>query len=222
MQFQPADPFSLTAFIVLCFIVAGTIYVGFQKANVPSKFWGFFSTYVFILTIFASSGFTADHVIPVAPLIILSLLVVAVGFAISNNGWKIAQAFDFRALVLFQVFRLPLEFILHQWASLGTVPPTMTWTGQNLDVVTGVLSLMIAPFANKSKAAVWLFEIVGSLLLLNVLRVVVMSSPFPFAWPLEQPLQLIFHSPYVLIAPICVAPAISGHIILLRKLIKQK
>jgi hypothetical protein len=56
---------------------------------------------------------------------------------------------------------------------------------------------------------------------LNVMRVVVLSSPLPFGWNVSPPLLLAFHLPYALIAPVCVGGALFGHIVLTRALIKQ-
>ena len=53
---------------------------------------------------------------------------------------------------------------------------------------------------------------IGFALLANVARVVVMSSPLPFAWGVEPPLQLGMHLPYALIVPICVGGALAGHV----------
>jgi hypothetical protein len=55
----------------------------------------------------------------------------------------------------------------------------------------------------------------------NVLRVVVLSSPFPFAWPLANPLQLALYFPYVLIAPLFVGAALAGHLVAFRALVRS-
>jgi hypothetical protein len=56
-------------------------------------------------------------------------------------------------------------------------------------------------------------------LLLNVMRVAMMSSPLPFAWDVRPPLQLVSHLPYAWIAPVCVAGALAGHLVLTRALL---
>lgn len=99
------------------------------------------------------------------------------------------------ALVAFQGFRLPLELVLHAWAEAGTIPATMTWTGQNVDILSGVAALVAAPFAARHRAAAWLTSIVGALL-------------------------LAFHLPYATILLVCVGGALAGHIVLLRALLR--
>jgi hypothetical protein len=41
-------------------------------------------------------------------------------------------------------------------------------------------------------------------------------------WSLENPLQLPFHFPYVLILPFFLWPAFLGHIVLARKLLSEE
>lgn len=143
----------------------------------------------------------------------------AVALGLSPLGKLLAEKISFRGLVAFQAFRLPLEIILHAWALQSVIPQTMTWSGQNLDIISGILALLIFPLANRYKNLVWIFDIVGFLLLINVMRVAVMSSPLPFAWNISPALDLAFRLPYALIGPVCVGGALAGHIILTRKLL---
>lgn len=143
----------------------------------------------------------------------------AIGYGLSPAGRRLATALPTAALVAFQSFRLPLELVLHRWAEIGTIPGTMTWTGQNLDVVSGVSALVAAPLAGRSRAAAWTFDVVGTLLLLNVARVAIRSMPGPLSWGVEPPLLVALHLPYALIVPVCVAAAIAGHVVLTRRLL---
>ena len=123
-----------------------------------------------------------------------------------------------------QSFRLPLELILHSWVHQGVIPETMTWTGQYFDILSGIASLILGLLVYKNicaRAMAWLANFIGCILLANVIRVVIMSSPLPFAWHVSPPLQLIFHIPYFLIGPICVSGALAGHIVLTRALLRK-
>jgi hypothetical protein len=114
-----------------------------------------------------------------------------------------------------------LELILHSWANQGTIPTTMTWTGRNWDIVSGVVALLAAPLAGRSPAAAWLANATGLVLLFNVGRVAVLSSPVPFGWQVTPPLLLAFHLPYALILPVCVGGAVLGHVVLTRALLRH-
>ena len=97
----------------------------------------------------------------------------------------------------------------------------MTWTGQNYDIASGILALIAAPFASTRPALARVFNWLGAALLLNVLRVVVMSSPLPFAWSVEPPLVVAAFAPYHLIGTVCVAAALAGHVVLFRALAER-
>jgi len=154
------------------------------------------------------------------PIFFGSVLLVSLAVGLSPFGARLARNTPIAALVAFQAFRLPLELVLHRWAERGTIPTTMTWTGQNWDIVAGALAFVIWPIA-KNRNVAWTFNILGSLLLLNVVRVALLSSPVPFGWNTEPPLQLFLHAPYFLIGPVLVGGAIAGHIILTRALLRE-
>ncbi len=124
-------------------------------------------------------------------------------------------------LLAFQGFRLPLELVLHSWVEQGVIPSTMTWTGANWDILSGIVALGLAPFCRRSRAAAWVGNLVGFLLLLNVGRVAVLSAPVPFGWKDVTPkLELPLHLPYALIVPVCVGGALIGHLALTRALLR--
>lgn len=135
------------------------------------------------------------------------------------GGW-LATACPISLLLAFQGFRLPLELVLHSWVRQGVIPETMTWTGSNWDILSGAAALGLAPLSQRSKAAAWAGNIFGTVLLLNVGRVAVLSAPVPFGWHEVTPkLLLPYHLPYALIVPVCVGGALAGHIILTRALL---
>lgn len=219
MTFTPADSLTLNLFMLFSAVMA--LVIGLAVWQTHSRFKEFLAIFAGYLALFsgvAASGMVLKMAIPVVPLMFASVIAGAAWFAFSDFGRRIAAHFSFAALIGFQGFRLPLELILHKWAELGTVPPTMTWTGQNWDIISGIVSIAAIPFVKKSRALAWAAQCIAFLLLLNVLRVVIMSSPFPFAWHLEQPLQLIAYMPYALIGPLFVGAAMAGHLIVFRKL----
>ena len=151
-------------------------------------------------------------------------------FAVSNLGGIVlalspvgrwwATGLPLWTLVAFQGFRLPLEIVLHWWVEDGTIPETMTWTGSNVDIISGIVAIVAAPFARR-RAVAWFANLVGIILLANVARVALFSLPVPFGWNVSPPLMLAMHLPYAWIAPVCVAGALCGHIVLTRALLVQ-
>jgi hypothetical protein len=230
VEFTPAGTFSLVIFTAILLGVAGAVIAGvcFAKAKEP----GFRGPRTLLLAILgyiawispfiamSGGGFLARHPDRGIPLFLACMIIGAVAFAMSPVGRSVAANVPLQTLVLFQGFRLPLELVLHWWSRLGTIPGTMTWTGQNFDVWTGIISIAFFLFVGRFRWMAWMVNIVGFVLLVNVMRVAVFSSPLPFAWPVQPKLQLLLHFPYLLIGPICIAGALAGHVVLTRALSK--
>lgn len=229
MRFTPASTGSLAAFVVIlvgvvvAFLLA--TYVAYRPLLGPGGaarrtaiFGAALALWLGLLSAVVASGALAASPMPRVPILLVTCNLAAVLFALTSPGRRLAAGLPLAALVGFQGFRLPLELVLHSWAQGGTIPRSMTWEGANFDVVSGLICLLAAPLAARSRALAWTANLVGAALLLNVMRVALLSSPVPFGWPVEPPLLLAFHLPYALIAPVCVAGALAGHIILTRRL----
>ncbi len=221
LNFNAADPFSLSLFVVMAIAMAfACFYVLWHSVN--RLVWtGSFLGVIFISSIAAATRLMTESLLPWGPLVFSTILVWGFTFPLSASGRAVAGSNTLSTLILFQSFRIPLELILHHWADIQTVPETMTWTGQNWDIVAGISSLLSCRWVNRSRALAWTVNTIGFLLLLNVLRVVALSAPLPFSWQLERPLLLIAYFPYSLIAPLFVLPAFSAHLLVFRKLFEE-
>lgn len=144
----------------------------------------------------------------------------AVIFAFSRAGTRLSAGLPVAALVGFHAFRLPLELVLHRWYAEGVLPVQMTYAGRNFDIVTGILAAVIGVWLwrrGPSRPLVWLFNLVGFALLVTVASIAVLSSPVPFrVFTNDPPMLLVYHAPYGWIVPMCVAPALAGHLLLFR------
>ena len=222
MTFHSGSTVSVICFLILVALVFGMIIYGALKGDKSSvnRTAAFLVVWNLVSSGLVFSGIVEQKFLPFGMILFASVNLTAFYFG-SSNFAKPFLNLPLWMLAAFQIFRLPLELILHDWAGSQTVPETMTWTGQNFDIVTGILALGVLIPALRTKKYIWLFNIVGIVLLLNVLRVVVLSSPVPFGWNLENPLQLIMFVPYHLIATVCVWGAIAGHVILTRKLLDR-
>jgi len=147
-------------------------------------------------------------------------------FAFSRAGTRLAAGVPVAALVGFHAFRLPLELVLHQWFVEGVLPIQMTYTGHNFDIVTGTLALAVGIAlwrGGPSWSLVLAFNLVGFGLLMAVATIAVLSSPIPLrTYMNEPPLLLVYHAPYGWIVPMCVAPALAGHLVLFRWLWRNR
>lgn len=222
MDFHPANTGSLVAFDVIVVAVPAAflwaVWHSYRTAKAVALAASALIVWLGGLAVLTASGRMPGLPLHGLPFFFLPILVVSLGAGLSPFGARLAGDVPLAALVGFQAFRLPLELVLHSWAAQGVIPETMTWTGQNWDIVSGTLALLTAPLASRFPAIVRIANIAGFALLVNVMRVAVMSSPLPFAWGQQPPLLLALHLPYAFIGPVCVGGALFGHVVLTRKL----
>lgn len=226
MPFTPASTASVIAFMAIVIAVLAAFLAAVRHAFHPDatavrKVSGGLVVYLAAMTTVVGTGMLESLPMNGLPFFFGTVLVVSVAAGISSLGGRMAAALPLAALVAFQGFRLPLELVLHAWAEQGTIPDTMTWSGQNWDVVSGVVAIAGAPFASRRRAVAWLANVIGAVLLLNVMRVAILSSPVPFGWAVTPPLVLALHLPYALVGPVCVGGALFGHIVLTRALLRR-
>jgi hypothetical protein len=231
MPYPPSTISFIGFLLILAFIIA-SVSTGLYRAALRKKdeasarrlvnrfLIGLF-LWLLLVSAFVGSGVLQKAPMPALPIFMFTMMAAAVIFALSPLGTLLAHEVSLPALIAFQSFRLPLELVLHEWVRTSTIPETMTWTGSNFDIVTGILALPCAVFA-RHRTVSWLFNLIGFALLLNVMRVAILSSPLPFAWGVTPPLELALYLPYSWIVPLCVGGALAGHLILTRALFTQK
>jgi len=158
---------------------------------------------------------------PVMRLILPALVVTALlcGSSI-GRGW--VERFSLAGLIGFQAFRLPLELLMHLAAREGVMPPQMTFTGRNFDILTGLLAVPLAWLVARGRVGsgvVWAWNVMGLGLLVNVVGVAVLSFPGPYRVFMNEPANLwIAYFPFVWLPTVLVPLALAGHLLVARKL----
>jgi len=175
----------------------------------------------------ASSGFYAVPFgtpprfgLAIGPAVVFALFLV-----FSSAGMKLAQQADLRALTLVHFVRLPVELLLHRLADEGGVPSVMTWEGRNFDIVMGLSAPIMAWWAFRSatlpKRVLVVWNVLGLLLLLNVVVHGVLSAPSPFQqFHLGAEFALL-RSPFIWLPSVIVPLVLFGHVLALRKLTRS-
>lgn len=79
-------------------------------------------------------------------LMMVPLTMLTVRTAMSSLGEAVARSTPLWLLVILRGFRLPLEVLMHRSAAEQIMPPQMTWTGLNFDVITGASAIMLGGF----------------------------------------------------------------------------
>lgn len=174
--------------------------------------------------VLAESGFLAAAPIRAVVFAAASMLFALV-LALARPGAAMAAAVAPAYWVLFQGFRVPLEMVLHAWGEAGTIPRQMTWSGQNFDIVAGLLGLLLGFAWLRRPGAAWLgytAHVIGLALLANVGRIAATSLPTPLRAFEGPPLLLPFHAPYIWVLPFAVAAALYGHVVGLRAITRMR
>jgi hypothetical protein len=227
LAFQPGSISSVVAFVSICFAIVLMFLFAAWTVTAPRK--QAFRVVAFLASVMALYGLTISGIVlsgvfetafvPFGPLFFVVTICIAVSIGFTRLGVRIAAGVPLAWLVGFQAFRLPLELVLHDWYKTGTIPESMTWSGSNWDIVSGIVALFLCPFVSRWRALAWVANVIGVVLLVNVGRVAIFSSPVPFGWDTMPKLELIAYLPYAFIVPICVGGAALGHVLLTRRLL---
>lgn len=175
----------------------------------------------------ARSGFLArtDFLPPPFLLMMVPLTMLVVRTALSPLGARLAEVTPLALLVGLEGFRLPLELLMHRAAAEQIMPPQMTWTGLNFDVVTGASALVLGVLAAQGRAPrglVLAWSVMGLALLLAVVAIAVTSMPAFALFGPERTNGWITHVPFVWLPGVLVETALFLHIVILRKLAQER
>lgn len=163
-----------------------------------------------------------------APALVMVAIIAALTLTItlSSPGARIIARVGLPALVGFQVFRIPVEWLLHRLYQEGVIPVQMTYSGRNFDIVTGVTAAALAVWLLRGrppKGIVLAWNILGLGLLANIVTIAVLSTPVPFRQFLEGPANTLpSHFPYVWLPTFLVQAALAGHVLVFRRLAAAK
>ena len=142
----------------------------------------FFAVWLAVTWIVAASGVVAefDRRPPPIVFLLLAILLATVALSWSRVGTRLIRGLPLWVLVLTQSFRLPLELMMHEAAIEGVMPVQMSYSGRNLDILTGITAVPVAwllakRIGGRRLAAVW--NLMGTLLLVNIVSVALLSTP---------------------------------------------
>ncbi len=205
---------------------------GWDRSKRRAIFWSSVIAiiiWVFIITFLAQKGFFADFSqFPPRPVLalIIPLLVIFL-IAISKSGTQLLKSVPPEWLVFMQSFRVIVELLLWFAFLANKLPVQISWEGGNLDVLTGILALpggyVLYRRRKYSYKLTIVFNVIGILLLLNILVIAVLSMPTPIRYFMNEPSNaLIARFPFILLPAVLVPMAFSLHLLSLRQLLVFK
>lgn len=196
-------------------------------------FAGVLGVWVLFWCLLAGLGILADVTSRPPPFMLLPVsLVIGVILIVRSRIGALLVTNPYSALIGSQIFRFPLELVMHQAASEQVMPAQMTFAsvaghmGYNYDIVTGITALCVVLVWRQSeppRGVVIAWNVLGLLLLLNVVGIAVASTPM-FARFGTEPFELntwVFYFPFVLLPAVLVGSALLAHVLIFRKLIER-
>ncbi len=181
----PGSSTSIVAFVAICVAILASLLAAAwttaasrqQAFRVTAVLAVGLAVYFLLIAAIVQTGIFERAFVPFGPLFLAVTIGVAITLGFSHLGSRLAAGVPLAFLVGFQGFRLPLEIVLHDWFLTGTIPESMTWTGSNRDIVSGIVALAVCPFVSRHHVLAWLANIVGIVLLVNVGRVAIVHAP---------------------------------------------
>jgi hypothetical protein len=162
-----------------------------------------------------------DATPPPFALLALAIVVIGVAVACSRLGTLLVRGLPLWFLVGSQVFRFPLELVMHRAAVEGVMPEQMSYSGYNYDVVTGITAGVLGLWLWRGPAPRWVvasWNALGFVLLVNIVTIAVVSTPL-FAWFGRERLNtFVTYVPFVWLPGVLVTAALTGHILVWRRL----
>ena len=153
--------------------------------------------------------------------LLLALTALGVAVPCSPLGTRLVRGLPLSGLVGFQVFRFPLELLMHRAYVEGVMPVQMSYSGLNYDILTGISAGLLGAWLGWGRAprgvvAAW--NVLGFALLVNIVTVAVLSTPL-FRWFGDDRLNtFVTDPPFVWLPAVLVTAALMGHVLVWRKL----
>lgn len=158
--------------------------------------------------------------------LVMPTLVATFALAFSKAGQNLGERAGILGLVGFQVFRIPVEWVLFQLHRDGIVPVQMTFEGRNFDVLTGLSAPLVAWLAYRGvigRRGLVAWNCAGLALLANIVTIAILSTPTPLRVFVNEPANtFITHWPWVWLPAFLVPAALLGHLLAFRKLARMR
>lgn len=230
-----ASPFLVRAFVALAFLVAPALPLGLYWAvlrrdndriaarRLGLLAFGGVSLWLAITYAAAASGsLKFGPLPPPLTLVLVPMFVGVITLARSRVGQRLATDVPLAALVGIQVFRLPLESIMHRAYAEGLMPRQMSYSALNFDILTGIGALVVAALLLLQRMPAWGVKIWnwgGTLLLLNIIVIALLSTPTPIRLFQQEPANVwIVDAPFIWLPALFVGYALLGHLLVFRRL----
>ena len=228
-KFDPLAAYGIGVIAVVMAVLSIVVYAGRKRGRAWRLTLGL-AILLGLSALAANSGLLARFDLMPPPMLIMIGAVLGLSFAVgfSPLGKTLASETSLWALVALQSFRLPLELVMHHAAQESIMPVQLSYAGYNFDILTGLgatlLGLALKLNYRVPHKLVWVWNVWGLLCLFVIVCIAFATSPMVHAFGLE-PANLntwVLFFPYVWLPVVLVTLALSGQLIITRKLLHMK
>lgn len=176
-----------------------------------------------LIGVLAENGFFSNFsALPPRPAFaVLIPLPFILFIAFSKKLAPVLKAVPPHWIIAMQAFRIVVELLLFTAYNAGLLPKQMTFEGGNFDILSGILAILLAFVLSKkyNPLLVKLYNIVGIVLLLNILVITVLSMPTKLQVFMNKPAStIVTEFPFIYLPGVLVVTAYSLHIFSLRQI----
>ena len=192
-----------------------------RKHNWMRRFTVAITGWALFLLAVSATGFFADFSgFPPRIIIVLSIpLIATLIFTFSSGLRELLPLIPARSLLRLQVFRVFVELLLWACFVQNLLPVQMTFEGRNFDIVSGILGPLVAYYFSHSRKVMVAYNLVGLVLLINIVATAILSLPTPFRVFMNEPSNtLVAHPPFILLPGLLVPLAYGLHFLSFRQL----
>lgn len=182
----------------------------------------FFALVFFVITA-GESGLLSqlDRFPPPIMMFLVVLITTSFVVAYSPVGTTLIRHTPLHQLVEFQSFRLLAEMVIFLGNREGLAPNALCFTGYNFDLLIGASAMVLGVLLKKRshRLATQLWSWAGIASLINIAFIAMTSMPNSLRLFMQEPSNLwVTFMPYTLLPGILVTAALTGQLLILRKL----
>jgi hypothetical protein len=162
-----------------------------------------------------------DRTPPPFVFVLAGTIALALWLSLGPIGGRMATDVPLWALVAIQAFRLPLELAMHALYERGIMPMQMSYSGRNFDILTGASAVVVAIAVRRGwggRRLVGIWNVAGLALLVNVVTVAILSTPFFRVFGDDRLNTFVTYTPFVWLPAVMVLAALAGHLVIFRAL----
>ncbi len=230
MEIEPPQSLQ-TIFVLLTFILLAVTVLAVRKISEERKIA--MKTFIIIffwlsfLKIISGMNFMHNYSsmpprLMIAP---LGCFIAIIVLAASKKFSGFLKNVPMHWLIYIQSFRIVMEVVLYQLAQHGIIHERMTFAGSNFDILTGITAIPMGYLVQRnkiSKNGLLAWNIFGIVLLLNIVSIALLSTPYPFSIFKDAPVNtIVFYFPFIWL-PGFVAPfALAMHVFSIKKAVGE-